>query len=1002
MRNLEIRTHRSYSFQSEDKPVNKPCWTFCDQTQFLYFVINQKVWKRPLDGDIELLADLSAEGLVMEESRCVSLILLSDTNSLLLGFDTGQLLQVESDQGGGVEEVGGVDCGLAALGVSPDLEMIVLVTQEMSVVTMTRDFTPAQETSLLELNKFGEGEMINVGWGSKETQFHGSEGKHSRTVKTETGEADADDDGEVRLSWRGDGELFSVSFLQTSGDQETRHRRIRVLTRSGALYSLSQPLPGLQWTLDWKPSGSVIAAVVKRHGKQTILFLEKNGLEHGGFDISTELTVTGLSWSNDSEVLVVMSRDTLFLYTVSNYHWYLKQCLRPGGELVSVRWSEDSAVLRCWTMCDQETVVHTWRLGWSTCVSESGSVAVVDGDQVLVTPFKHVTVPPPSSAFTVRCPAPVAHVVWRHCPGDQLMILTCDNNLYKMTSDGAAASGDVSVTVTQGAGYHARVKPLCLESTLSVESDLVTSTNIVCLKDDMMLCSSADQMMLFRNSDKIDSVSMESDVFTVTAVSSCSAVAQLSDGTLVKLMVEDDSLSVEDSGVKWPGVCSTVLSCDQGIIGLSPRFRLYLDNRELASTVTSVSLHSSFLLLTTLDHHLLTIALDQLSQESVMSAAAGRRRVERGSRLVTSVPHHSKTVLQMPRGNIETIHPRALSIVLLTEFLDTDKYRQAFMLARTQRINLNLLVDHHINKFLTNCGMFVEQVSSPEYLTIFIADLSAEDTCTTFYSDQYRLRTTQTVDNKVNLVCEAMRKQLELIDFDKYLLPILATYVRDGKKLEQALAVIKKLKDDVKKKMVDDGLKFLATMVDINALFNVSLGTYDLQMVVMVAEKSQKDPKEYLPFLNNFRKMEEHFRKFSIDQHLQKYESGLVHILNCPDKFDVAHEFIVKHRLFKQALKLIASGSDEHKQVCSSYGEYLESKKYHEEASIMYQRAGKLDSAVTAAVTGLCWQRAAQLARSAQWTNDSLVQMCRQLAAQLETAGRYQESATGDDNDTVS
>ena len=32
-------------------------------------------------------------------------------------------------------------------------------------------------------------------------------------------------------------------------------------------------------------------------------------------------------------------------------------------------------------------------------------------------------------------------------------------------------------------------------------------------------------------------------------------------------------------------------------------------------------------------------------------------------------------------------------------------------------------------------------------------------------------------------------------------------------------------------------------MVDVNTLFDVALGTYDFEIVMMVAEKSQKDPK---------------------------------------------------------------------------------------------------------------------------------------------------------------
>ena len=187
------------------------------------------------------------------------------------------------------------------------------------------------------------------------------------------------------------------------------------------------------------------------------------------------------------------------------------------------------------------------------------------------------------------------------------------------------------------------------------------------------------------------------------------------------------------------------------------------------------------------------------------------------------------------------------------------------MLARTQRINLNLLVDHDMTRFLASLTEVVEQISRPDYLTIFIADLLDDDVCTTLYVDQYKSKERKHAvsHDKVSRVCTVLREELEKKDAKKYLLHILTTYVRDGNNFEQALAVIKSYKDAGVKNLVDEGLRFLATMVDINALFNVALGTYDLQMVVMVAEKSQKDPKEYLALLqgNNY-SSEARFRRF--------------------------------------------------------------------------------------------------------------------------------------------
>lgn len=54
-----------------------------------------------------------------------------------------------------------------------------------------------------------------LGWGTKETQFHGSAGKaaaHSTVDPASIGSS-PDDDSVPRISWRGDGAFYVVSSL---------------------------------------------------------------------------------------------------------------------------------------------------------------------------------------------------------------------------------------------------------------------------------------------------------------------------------------------------------------------------------------------------------------------------------------------------------------------------------------------------------------------------------------------------------------------------------------------------------------------------------------------------------------------------------------------------------------------------------------------------------------------------------------------------------------------
>lgn len=42
-----------------------------------------------------------------------------------------------------------------------------------------------------------------------------------------------------------------------------------------------------------------------------------------------------------------------------------------------------------------------------------------------------------------------------------------------------------------------------------------------------------------------------------------------------------------------------------------------------------------------------------------------------------------------------------------------------------------------------------------------------------------------------------------------------------------------------------------------------------------------QDPKEYLPFLNNLRKMEKNFQRFTIDKYLRRYSQAIKHLSLC-------------------------------------------------------------------------------------------------------------------------
>ena len=72
-------------------------------------------------------------------------------------------------------------------------------------------------------------------------------------------------------------------------------------------------------------------------------------------------------------------------------------------------------------------------------------------------------------------------------------------------------------------------------------------------------------------------------------------------------------------------------------------------------------------------------------------------------------PGDTQVVLQMPRGNLEAVRPRALVLPAVAAALDARDYAAAWALATTNRLDLNVLVDYRWPEFVAHAREFVRQ-----------------------------------------------------------------------------------------------------------------------------------------------------------------------------------------------------------------------------------------------------------------------------------------------------
>lgn len=1006
----------------------------------------------PRMGEVSNEVSLTADDYLLEDGSGVVVAIqdLPDQESVCVATSNGDVIlyNLNTNQ---LECVGSVDSGLTGMTWSPDQELVTLTTGQQTIIMMTKDFEPITEVAIHQ-DDFGEDKFITVGWGKKETQFHGSEGKQAAQRKAaEVQPALPWDDRKPRITWRGDGQFFAVSAVCPL----TGARKVRVWNRECVLQATSEVVNGLEQPLSWKPSGSLIASTQRLPNKHSVVFMEKNGLLHGDFTLpfdKEQVKVRELLWNSDSTVLAVWMEDLkaenghpntyIHLWTVGNYHWYLKQSLHFGNDPLKV------PACVCWDpekplrlhLLTRGWASYTYDWGWSTQRShgndsyDNANVAVIDGEKVLVTAFRQCVIPPPMCAFELQLPDPVNLVTFHSQVQrtNELAALTADGCIHVYSQGSGAGNEGVP-----GSGFKVVSAPLQLQKTYRVNMDQdepLTLRLLLWLSEDTFLAvahgknvSRVLKLMPSQSQDLKDTVEISSE-FPVDGhvISQCHSLRsgtvalQLEDGQIRKLFIDSSDLRVTEwtdsagNTISFPRPCVQTALCtldgEEYLIGLTERSQLYIGDLQVASSISSFLVDDEFLLLTTHSHMCHCLNLSTLSikgLQSALSSDAGQndetiRKVERGSRIVQVVPQDTRLILQMPRGNLETVHHRALVLAQLRKWLDGLRFKDAFECMRKLRINLNLIYDHNPAVFLENVEMFLKQIDSINLINLFLTELKEEDTTKTMYpcpASTISSSAPGKAGKKVDIICDALRSTMETLNVHKYCLCILTSHVRKTTpELEIALQKVHELRvnpsnvaDAVS---AEEALKYLLFLVNVNELYEHSLGTYDFDLVLMVAEKSQKDPKEYLPFLNMLKTLEPNYQRYTIDKHLKRYRKALHHLSKCGEEhFTELLNLVKDQRLYSDALELFSSDSQQYKTLSVAYAEHLVEQQQAEQAGLLLWRCGETVRALQAFVNCTSWRNALAVATRIPLSPEQLTQLARDLAEKLLEARRHTEAA---------
>ncbi|KAL4188965.1 hypothetical protein AMTRI_Chr08g163090 [Amborella trichopoda] len=538
-------------------------------------------------------------------------------------------------------------------------------------------------------------------------------------------------------------------------------------------------------------------------------------------------------------------------------------------------------------------------------------------------------------------------------------------------------------------------------------------------------------------------------------LSKCSAFIQFDGGFLAEYSSKSGMKMASREILRgFPSTCpwmNAIPVSDNGtlkhlIFGLDLDGRLYVNDKILCENCTSFSFYSSasgimqqvvtHIVFTTKHDFLYVMAMDELL--SLESHGHGSSKIyevgdqdgikiwERGAKVIGVIDgDEAAIIIQTLRGNLECIYPRKLVLLATVNALVEGRFKDAMLMVRRQRLDFNIIVDYcGWQEFLQKAVEFVKQVNNLSHITDFICSIKNENVMGSLYKNallplyppgsktvDVEDSKVESVNNKVTSVLEAIQLALEeqLPESPTRELCILTTLARRlPPALEEALKRIKKIREmelsasldeigSAQRKSLpsaEEALKHLLWLSDSDAVFEAALGLYDLNLAAIVALNSQRDPKEFLPFLKELESMPPALMLYTIDLRLHRFEKALGNIVSAGDAYfeDCLNLIRNNPKLFPLALQLFTDLSNR-KKVFEAWGDHLSREESFEDAAMAYLGCLNLEKALKAYRACGNWRGLLAVAGLLKLGEEEILQLAKELCEELQAMGKPAEAA---------
>ena len=1057
MKNLQILNQNTIitdGISAPDLNLIDTCFDLISDSLTIILSNNNLIEFQQLDkfGNLKILSIVEIND---SNSIIKSIAHLEDINQFIIILSNGDIISSTYD---GIDEnnsiieiIGTIDAGILSAKWSYDEEILTLITNDYKLLLFSRNLDLILETSIDSNDIKSFNNQVSIGWGKEETQFKGKGKKQLERDREILKNAGLNIDSEnailcdptisfkqmgkltefdlknVSISWRGDCQFFSISIIEEIDN--LKRRSIRVYSRDGQLISISEPIDGHEHSLAWKPQGSIIVSTQRKFDSDPeindyvldIIFFEKNGLRHGEFNSRLNPlidNILNIDWSSNSEILLLQLENSIQLWYVKNYHWYLKQEIKLNSKIKFTKFHPEKPFKLIIGTYDNNLKIIDFSyintIGSTSLNNDKGVSLVIDGNNCMLTPFAKANVPPPISYRDIFVND---NIISNSISSNNKFLAILTNNKVTLFENSIEDTWNFNElnNFDIDPDYFVR-QILIVDKFIYILFDEENNSKL--LKLNLLDVSFNDIIEL---NYKVIKISYMNDLLFVEYING--QILNIIDNSIIGQFPEI-CYDFKVVNINTEEEFTTILP-----IGLTISGKLYSNNKLISNGVTSMLTTDSYLLFTTAQHELKFINLNNEffinDEEFVITSNDNNndnnhderiRSIERGSILVNSCPSKSLVILQAPRGNLETIYPRILVLNDIRLNINKLNYYNAFMICRTHRISLDILHDYNPELFFNNLKHFINQLGKVEYLDLFISCLLEEDVCQTKYKEteksdienphieelitdvkKLKLIQFEKGKEKVRKICDSILEILiNNVEYkEKYLQSIITAYAsQKPPRAKEALELISTFTNDLE---IEKSVQHLCFLLDINKLYDIALSIYNIPLALIIAQQSQKDPKEYLPFLQKLYEESELRMKFSIDNYLKNYSKALESLIKIPIKEcsniqDEIIDYIIDNELYKHALKLYKYDEINYNLILKFFASYLHSNQKYSESAIIYEKLKDFNNALENYILGKNWREAITISLMNEF-KDKLEDTCNKLIDSLTIIHDYKSAA---------